>query len=46
MARIERVTGQPVELHGSRGRPDDGHRHVVRCGIVGGADVEERERKH
>ena len=46
VARIERVTGQSVELRRNRGRPDDGHRHVVRRRIVEGADVEERERKH
>ena len=46
VARIERVTGQAVELHGNHGRADDGHRHVVRRGIVEGADVEEREREH
>src|SRR4029079_7675835 len=45
-ARIERVTGQAVELPRGRGRPDDRHRHVVRRGLVEGADVEEREREH
>ena len=45
-ARIERVTGQAVELSRDRGRPDDGYRHVVWRRIVEGADVEEREREH